>query len=91
VPREDEFGKGLRKLYPGYSKNLIKPLFSNWPKVPFIMTVTPHRRKTRSSPSERSSTSRSTAGCSSREIIRGWTSSAIWRVLCAQVKARPIN
>jgi monoamine oxidase len=38
VPREDEFGKGLRKLYSGYSSNLIKPLFSNWPKVPFIMT-----------------------------------------------------
>ena len=44
VPTEEEFGKGLRRLYPSsYASNLNKDergrdktLFSNWPIVPFI-------------------------------------------------------
>ncbi|MGH7496144.1 MAG: flavin monoamine oxidase family protein [bacterium] len=38
TPNQDEFNKGLRLLYPGYTRNLNKPLFSNWPNVPFIKT-----------------------------------------------------
>jgi monoamine oxidase len=39
APTPDEFQKELRNLYPGYTNNLNKkPLFSNWPGVPFIKT-----------------------------------------------------
>jgi monoamine oxidase len=38
APTPDECKKELRKLYPGYSSNLTKTLFSDWPNVPFIKT-----------------------------------------------------
>ncbi len=38
APNPGEFDKGLRRLYPGYSSNLNKTLFRDWPNVPFIKT-----------------------------------------------------
>ncbi|MGH9890601.1 MAG: flavin monoamine oxidase family protein [bacterium] len=38
VPTPGDFEKELEVLYPGYTNNLTKLLFSNWPHEPFIMT-----------------------------------------------------
>ena len=38
-PTADEIQSGLRRLYPSYTNNLTKkPLYRNWPEVPFIKT-----------------------------------------------------
>jgi monoamine oxidase len=38
VPKPDVMSDELTKLYPGYARNWIKVLFSDWPNKPFIMT-----------------------------------------------------
>jgi monoamine oxidase len=38
APAPKDFKEELQKLYRGYTRNLNKTLFSNWPNKPFIMT-----------------------------------------------------
>ena len=87
------YARGVHERVEGALSRLYHAIetsssFSDWPKSPSSRPVTRHRGWAKSSRSARSSTSRSTTGCSSPESTRRWTSSATWRVRCARENAR---